>query len=555
MKLVKASTDRAVLAGAALTSLLLCGAMYARLEWLALAMAASPLPAPSDLLVAHARRDVCVLAALLLALPGGLVFRALSLARGRLHVVQERLDQLPAVTTLTECPAPPGGADELDLALHRVEVEMWTTARREQERTKAIVQQQQTQLKALQQIDEAERLIGEGRITQAVDHLAQVPPDLGKVSRKARSLRLQAILELGSEVQLEAEVRRGHLESIPPRVIRRMAKQFEELERYDLALETMNALLRLSPDNPVIIHDRDRVAQLHSSLESEAIQMELIRRALGERFTRVRFHAAGGMSIVLKAMLKDERREVAIKLLPPALGHQVDLRRRLERELRVLMTLDHPNIVRVLGPIEGEVVGYYMEMLRGDDLLVYLRRRGQRLPLPEAADVMQQIVEGLHCAHERGMVHRDVKPANFIRDRDGHVKLVDFGITYMVDATMLTRETCVIGTPGYMAPEQTRVDNEPISEKSDIYATGVMFYEMLAGHRPFPEDQVMVAKLTRSAPPLRYAAPDLPEDVTSLVDCCLRRSPRERDVTCAQIVSLCRSYARRPEADVMTTLP
>ena len=535
-----------VAAASALAGLGLCAGIQARMFRLAIAP-------PSQLAYAidECRHGLFMLSFLCVALPSALALRVVIGQARRLQDLRQRIEQLLSDPALEAQVGAPKGEDEVEGTLNNLQRVLWTQTQKVRTHARAVEHQQQIQLQALQSVESAEALLEDKRTSEALAILETVPGDLGKISRKARALRIDAIIELGHESKLEAEVRRGQLASLPPPVMRKMARQFEELERYDLALDTMNVLLRLAPENRAILHDRDRLAHLSASLEADPVSMELIRRSLGNMFTRVRFHAAGGMSIILKGILEGTTTQVAIKLLQPSMGQRIDLRRRLERELRVLMKLEHPNIVRVLGPIEGDVVGYYMELLEGEDLAMYLDKQGARLPLQEASALMLQVVHGLHYAHEQGFIHRDVKPGNFIRSTGGRVKLVDFGIAYVMDGTILTQSTGAMGTPGYMAPEQIRAVNTPIGEASDVYALGVMLFEMLSGQRPYADQQVMVQKLVSDAPSLADVAVDIPAAVVSLVDRCLVRDPAARTVTCDEFARICERYAN-PESESET---
>ena len=426
--------------------------------------------------------------------------------------------------------------------IQRARATLRAVTQREQERARAVVQRQKAQLVHLQRVEEADALLENHRPEETIQRLEQVPPDLGKISQRARELRLAALLELGDERRLESEVRRGDLRGLPQRVLRMLAKRLEDSERVDLALECMTALIQLAPESAALLHERHRLVQLKASLDSEHIPMDVIRRSLGGRFTRVRFHATGGMSLILKAVLKDTGRQVAVKLVPPALSQSVELRRRLDREVRVLLKLQHPNVVTVLGGIEGELVGYYMELLEGEDLAVVLRQRRPRLTVAEAAQIMVQVVEGLHFCHAEGVIHRDVKPANFMCLHDGTVKLVDFGVAAIADGTLMTMSGGQIGTPSYMAPEQVRPNIGDVGEHSDVYALGVMMFEMLVGTRPFSDRQVLFEKLSAEPPRLRERLPDLPSDVATVVERCLIRLPEQRTVTCDEILQVFRRY-------------
>src|SRR6266498_5350274 len=204
---------------------------------------------------------------------------------------------------------------------------------------------------------------------------------------------------------------------------------------------------------------------------------------------------AGGMGEVYRA--KDSRlgRDVAIKVLPATLSQDPDRLKRFEQEARAAGVLNHPNITAVhdIGTADGAPY-IVTELLEGETL----RERLSTGPLPvrKAIDYAVQIVKGLAAAHEKGIVHRDLKPENLFLTKDGRVKILDFGLaklthaeeggsqqTNLPTATAGTEPGVVLGTLGYMAPEQVR--GRPADARSDIFSFGAILYEMLSGRRPF----------------------------------------------------------------------
>jgi predicted Ser/Thr protein kinase len=193
----------------------------------------------------------------------------------------------------------------------------------------------------------------------------------------------------------------------------------------------------------------------------------------------------GGMGAVFKARQRSLNRTVAVKVLPREVGRQTAFADRFEREARALARLAHPGIVSVFD--SGEAGGFYffvMEFVDGPNLRQLLRNG--KLPPPEALGMVAQICEALQYAHDQGVVHRDIKPENVLLDPKMKVRIADFGIAKLVGqhaGTFLTRADVVMGTPQYMAPEQVE---RPMSVdgRADIYALGVMFYEMLTGELP-----------------------------------------------------------------------
>ncbi|MGH2957856.1 MAG: serine/threonine-protein kinase [Solirubrobacterales bacterium] len=210
----------------------------------------------------------------------------------------------------------------------------------------------------------------------------------------------------------------------------------------------------------------------------------------------------GGMATVFRARDRELGRTVALKLLADNLAGDDDVRKRFKREARLAAKLDHPNVVQVFDVgEEGDRPFIVMEHVDGGTLTDRLERRRRALPTREALPVLQQLCEGLGHAHDRGLVHRDVKPQNLLlRDEDGCLKIVDFGIARAVEDTRLTKTGLVVGTDRYMAPEQ--LADGKLSPATDVYACGVVADEILPANRP--------------------AA------LTEIVERCLREDPRER---------------------------
>jgi serine/threonine protein kinase len=217
----------------------------------------------------------------------------------------------------------------------------------------------------------------------------------------------------------------------------------------------------------------------------------------------------GAMGEVYRARDTRLGRDVAIKVLPAAFAADPDRLARFGREARVLASLSHTNIATVYGLEEANGVhAIVMELVEGDTLDARMRRREGRalpqpihtpnagsavhaLPLAESTAIAQQIADALDAAHERGIVHRDLKPSNIVVAHDGTVKVLDFGIAKAVGAGFehmetveATRDGTIVGTAAYMSPEQAR--GKAVDKRTDIWAFGCVWYEMLAGQRAFP---------------------------------------------------------------------
>ena len=260
----------------------------------------------------------------------------------------------------------------------------------------------------------------------------------------------------------------------------------------------------------------------------------------------------GGMGQVYRATDTKLKRQVAIKILPPALAADADRLARFQREAEVLASLNHPNIAAIYGLEEGPVadvasgfsrtIALVMELVEGDDLSVLIARGA--IPLDEALPIAKQIAEALEAAHEQGIIHRDLKPANIKVRADGTVKVLDFGLAKAlhpegdglsrrqaasegdglsrrhsaeaeasalptITTPAMTQAGMILGTAAYMAPEQAR--GRTVDRRADIWAFGVVLYEMLTGQRVFSGDDISITLASVLKDEVRWEA--LPGEV------------------------------------------
>ena len=245
----------------------------------------------------------------------------------------------------------------------------------------------------------------------------------------------------------------------------------------------------------------------------------------------------GGMGIVFLAREVRLDRLVALKVLPAALASHPETRERFLREARTAARLSHPNVVPVYRADEaGGTAFFAMAFIDGESLADRVRDRGP-LPPADAVPILRAVAWALAYAHARGVIHRDVKPENILLERSTRRTLVtDFGIAHHAavgdDSARLTQDGHVLGTAHYMSPEQ--VSGQTLDGRSDLYALGVVAYEVLSGKPPFaglPMGAVLVAHATRPAPPLRDVAPNVPAALALVVDRCLAKNPDDRYAT------------------------
>jgi len=241
---------------------------------------------------------------------------------------------------------------------------------------------------------------------------------------------------------------------------------------------------------------------------------------------------AGGMGVVYRAVHRRLGQARAIKVLPTVFAHDEMFLQRFEREARLASELRHPNIVMIFDIAEENGVNYIvMELLQGRSLHEVIREDGP-LPLERAIGLLGQLADALDFAHQRGVVHRDIKPGNALVGADDHVTLVDFGIARAAEGTRLTEANTRIGTAEYMAPE-TITEGESGSG-TDLYALGVIAYEMLTGRVPFTgvnSQTIMYAQIHTPPPPPRSFRTDLPSAVERVVLRQLDKDPSRRYAT------------------------
>ena len=272
-------------------------------------------------------------------------------------------------------------------------------------------------------------------------------------------------------------------------------------------------------------------------------------------YTLERRIGAGGMGEVWRARDVRLGRDVAIKLLLPPPSHAAGRGLALEAEARAAGALNHSNVLTVHDVGEHGGAPYLVtECLDGESLRV--RLTGGALSVDAALDVALQVARGLGAAHTRGIVHRDLKPENIFLATDGRVKILDFGLATrhdsaapsgvrLVEHPLDTMSSLGAGTAGYMAPEQVRGDL--VDGRADLFALGVVLYEMLAGHRPWNEDSTLAtleAVKTRPAPDLSDVNPAIPPALPPIVRRCLAKSPDDRFATSAEVVSALDSVVR-----------
>ncbi len=259
---------------------------------------------------------------------------------------------------------------------------------------------------------------------------------------------------------------------------------------------------------------------------------------LGRRYRILRRLGAGGMGEVYLAHDGQLNREVAVKLIRPDLSESRTILDRFKREVHLSSKVTHRNVLRVHDLSESDGVFFLtMEYVRGRNLAALLRKEG-RLPIDRAVRIFREICEGLAAAHEQQVLHRDLKPQNILIDEADHVHLTDFGLAKSLESDCLTETGAVMGTPDYISPEQ--VQGQPADERSDIYALGLILYEMLTGTLPFRGQttwEVAFQRVQSNPTPASRLNPKTPKYLQQILERCMAIDPSLRAPTVQAILS------------------
>ena len=265
-----------------------------------------------------------------------------------------------------------------------------------------------------------------------------------------------------------------------------------------------------------------------------------LQKALGKKFTVGDVLGEGGFAAVFRVRDTTLGHDVAVKVLDLGLTPSPGLAERFVREARTSAGLEHPHIVPIykVGGYKNEVLYIVMRCIDGPSLRQMLEQQ-HRLSLRDASRIARQAADALGYAHQRGIVHRDVKPDNILVDKTGHVLVTDFGIAKAAQeasVSQLTTEGMVVGTPHYMSPEQAT--GEAVDARSDIYSLGVVLYQMLAGEPPFDGESaqsILMKQATVNPEPIRHLRSEVPTALAAVVDRTLAKDPAERFQTAEEL--------------------
>ncbi|MEX0718634.1 MAG: protein kinase [Planctomycetaceae bacterium] len=265
----------------------------------------------------------------------------------------------------------------------------------------------------------------------------------------------------------------------------------------------------------------------------------------------------GGMGVVYRARYVKDGRLVAVKLLPDDVTTNPTIAARFRREMELLKALKHPHIVQCFGGVSDEKQAFYaMELVEGGTLAELLHKKGRFSP-DETIRYGLQMCGALAHAHAAGVIHRDVKPGNFLRTDDGNLKLSDFGIAFVAGESRLTSDGKTVGSFPYMAPEQIR-GKPPLSYQTDLYALGCVLFEMLTGKPPFLSDlpaDLMRMHLEETPPPVSDLVPDCPILLENAILRLLEKDPEKRPSGADEVAGWLEQAAREREVSGASGAP
>lgn len=278
-------------------------------------------------------------------------------------------------------------------------------------------------------------------------------------------------------------------------------------------------------------------------------------RRLGDRYELVERIGSGGMAEVWRATDRSLGRDVAVKLLHPHLAEDQSILARFRSEAQSAARLTHPGIVSIFDTVTTATTdAIVMELVTGEDLRSILDERGT-LAIEDAVEVTTQLAQALSHAHNHGIIHRDVKPANVIVRPDRRVKLSDFGIAKALGDTTLTDSGSLVGTVKYLAPEQ--IDGGPIDGRTDLYSLSIVLFEMICGAVPFPSSDLVSAmdRLKRPAPRARTIRPDIPAGLDDFLARSLSRDPNDRPADALTYAASLAATLRRDNTEIASSVP
>ncbi|MEN8169614.1 MAG: serine/threonine-protein kinase [Pseudomonadota bacterium] len=295
-------------------------------------------------------------------------------------------------------------------------------------------------------------------------------------------------------------------------------------------------MVSIPPEQTVVVNPAPNVDDVTSTVVISGDEEENSKPLVGGRYTINNELGRGAMGIVYAAEDTRLERIVALKQLSPSLSADQNLLARFRQEAHALARLSHPNIVQVYDFIEWN--GHFwiaMELVEGEELDERLKAKGS-IETTEALAMFRQMADALGYAHERGVVHRDFKPANVLINSNGDIKITDFGIAKLSQSNIQTQINTVMGSPAYMSPEQA--NGEETDLRTDIYALGIVLYQMLSGELPFSGDakSIIAQHLTKAPPHLSENNDWFDAGIDALIQQMMEKEPQQRFQSMSEVI-------------------
>jgi eukaryotic-like serine/threonine-protein kinase len=273
----------------------------------------------------------------------------------------------------------------------------------------------------------------------------------------------------------------------------------------------------------------------------------------GERYEILGVLGQGGMGAVYKARDRELDRLIALKVIRPELATDPAILLRFKQELILSRNITHKNVVRIYDLSEAEGIRFIsMEYVDGEDLRTILRRE-QKLTPKDAISVVEQVCRALDAAHSEGVIHRDLKPQNIMRDKHGRVVVMDFGLARSLGETGMTQTGAIVGTLEYMSPEQAL--GSTLDPRSDIFSVGLIFYELLTGRAPYEADTAIASLMKRTREDARAASDveaSVPKSLSAIVSRCLERDPANRYHSAVELLQQLTTWEANPNISAET---
>ena len=294
----------------------------------------------------------------------------------------------------------------------------------------------------------------------------------------------------------------------------------------------------LGPDSPTRVDSSPVPGRLLPPIpRTQSSSMLQSGDVLGERYEILQILGEGGMGAVYKARDRELNRMVALKVIRPDLAGSQAIIDRFKQELLLATQVTHKNVIRIydLGDADG-MKFITMEYLEGEDLRALMKQR--KLTPQETVEIMQQVCRALEAAHSAGIIHRDLKPQNVMRDKSGRILVMDFGLARTLEGNGMTQTGAVVGTVDYWSPEQAL--GKDLDQRSDLFALGLIFYELLTGKMPYKADSVVASLLKRTqerAAPVSSHDGTIPKALSDIVSHCMEPDLKLRYQNAAEILA------------------